>query len=446
MWTGAIYDRAMPSRLYLDNAATSFPKPQRVHDAMMRYAMEVGGTAGRGNYAEAIEGSRVINECRRRLCQYINGESWRQVVFALNTSDALNLAIKGVVLGAWKRGGGEGRAIHVVATEMEHNSVLRPLNALAELINGASGREVFSWTCVEADGNGLVPPGAIAGAIRPETVLVAAIHASNVTGTIQPIAEYGRVCREARVSSPKPGGGVPLLIDAAQSLGHEPVDVRAMDIDLLAFPGHKGLLGPLGTGGLYIRPGVEAMLDSVREGGTGSQSENDVQPASMPERYEPGSQNALGLAGLSEGVASLIERGDAVYEHDRMLRGVMLEELAALDALGDAFGRLGLKLLGPREAAKRVGVFSLVHESFSPAELAGLLEQEHGILTRAGLSCAPRVHQRLGTSDGGALRMSIGPFVSDEDVRRACRALGEICGASSSPVVRAISREHRVGA
>ncbi len=428
----AIYDRVMASRMYLDNAATSFPKPQRVHDAMMRYAMEVGGTAGRGNYAEAIEGARVINECRRRVCQYINGESWRHVVFALNTSDALNLAIKGVVLGAWKRGGHNGDPIHVVASQMEHNSVLRPLNALAELINGATGREIFSWTCVDADVNGLVAADAIARAIRPETALVAAIHASNVTGTIQPVAEYGRVCREAHVKRSKPGGGVPLLIDAAQSLGHEPVDVRAMDVDLLAFPGHKGLLGPLGTGGLYLRPGMEAFVDSVREGGTGSQSENDVQPTSMPEKYEPGSQNAVGLAGLSEGVAHLIERGDAIYEHDRLLRRVMLEELAALDALGDGFRQLGLRLLGPRDAAKRVGVFSLVHDTFTPAELAALLEQEHGILTRAGLSCAPRVHQRLGTSDGGALRMSIGPFVTEQDARRACAALGDLCRAQRS--------------
>jgi len=429
----------MDARLYLDNAATSFPKPQRVHDAMVRYAMEVGGTAGRGNYFEAREGARVIHECRRRLCQFINGESWKHVVFALNTSDALNLAIKGMVLGAWMRAGERGGPIHVVATQMEHNSVLRPLAALSDMIN-AVRPGTFSWTCVEADGAGFVSAAAVAAAIRPETVLVAALHASNVTGTIQPAEEYGLVCRAARVNAPKAGGGVALLVDAAQSLGHEPVDVRAMDVDLLAFPGHKGLLGPLGTGGLYLRPGMEELVRTVREGGTGSQSERDVQPSAMPDKYEPGSQNAVGLAGLSEGLAYLLERGEAIYEHDRVLRRVMLEELGALDALGEGPGRLGLRLLGPREAERRVGVFSLTHDVLSPAELAGLLEQEHGILTRAGLSCAPRAHHRLGTTAGGVLRLSVGPFVSEADVRRACRALGVVCAAARLPVVSTIGR------
>ncbi len=437
----------MDARLYLDNAATSFPKPQRVHDAMLRYAMEVGGTAGRGNYFEAREGARVINECRRRLCQFINGESWKHVVFALNTSDALNLAIKGIVLGAWMRGshGPRGMSpIHVVATQMEHNSVLRPLAALTEVINAVTPG-TFSWTCVEADQDGLVTAQSLAAAIRPETVLVAALHASNVTGTIQPVAEYGRVCRAARVNAPKPGGGgVPLLVDAAQTLGHEPVDVQAMGIDLLAFPGHKGLLGPLGTGGLYLRPGMEAIIQPVREGGTGSQSEQDTQPTSLPDKYEPGSQNAIGLAGLGEALAYLLERGDSIYEHDRTLRRAMLDGLADLDALGTAPGRLGLRLLGPHDPMRRVGVFSLTHDTLSPAELAALLEQEHGILTRAGLSCAPRVHQRLGTTaDGGALRMSVGPFVSESDVRRACRALGEVCESTPrrSPVVETANKQ-----
>lgn len=413
-------------RIYLDNAATSFPKPQRVHDAMMRYAMDVGGTAGRGNYHEAREGARVINQCRDRLCRYINGESPRHVIFAHNTSDALNLAIKGIVLAAWMRD--RAAPIHVVTTDMDHNSVLRPLHALRDLLGPS-----FEWTCVPAsdEETGVVHAADLAAAIRPTTVLVATLHASNVTGVLQPVGEYGRVCRAARVNSPKPGGGVPLLVDAAQSLGHEPVDVRAMDIDLLAIPGHKGLLGPLGTGALYIRPGIEQHMTTLREGGTGSRSEREVQPAELPDRFEPGSQNAVGIAGLSEGVAFLLERGEAIYEHDRDLRRAMIEHLRDLDALGQTPGRLGLRLLGPRTAEGRVGVFSLVHDTLTPAELAAVLEQEYAVLARAGLSCAPRAHQTLGTTaSGGALRLSVGPFTTRDDLRIAAEGLAHICQAT----------------
>lgn len=402
----------MPARrLYLDNAATSFPKPPCVHEAMLRYATEVGGTAGRGSYAEAREGGRVIRECRRRVCTLINGESADHVVFALNASDALNLAINGIVQQRLLDRPGE--PVHLVATEADHNSVLRPFNALRDV-----GAE---WTCVPCDPEtGVVDPAAMERAIRPETALVAVLHASNVTGAVQPVAEIGAICR---------GRGVPFLVDAAQSLGHLPMDVRAMSIDLLAFPGHKGLLGPLGTGGLYLRPGMEALVRPMRVGGTGSQSEQDVHPTGMPDRYEPGSQNAVGLAGLGAAVKWILEQGPALHEHERTLIREMLEGLGALDALGEKPGRLGLRLLGPRSVEGRVGVFSLVHETLSPHELAGVLEQEFGILARAGLHCAPRMHGALGTRGAGALRLSVGPFVTVEDVRFACRALGEVCQA-----------------
>jgi cysteine desulfurase family protein len=406
----------MTRRIYLDNAATSFPKPQCVHDAMLRYATEVGGSAGRGTYLEAREGGRVIQECRRRICSLINGENPAHVVFTLNTSDALNLAIHGLV--QQRLIDRPGKPVHLVATAIDHNSVLRPFNALRDL-----GVE---WTCVGCDAEtGLVSAGAVAAAIRPETALVAVLHASNVTGVVQPIAEIGAICR---------GRGVPFLVDAAQSLGHIPVDVRAMQIDLLAFPGHKGLLGPLGTGGLYLRPGMERLVRPVRVGGTGSRSELDIQPDTMPDRYEPGSQNAVGLAGLCEAVGWIRERADSLHEHERALRAAMIEGLSELDALGPVPGRFGLRLLGPKTVDGRVGVFSLVHESLSPHELAGVLEQEFGILTRAGLHCAPRIHGTLGTRDtGGALRLSVGPFVTAEDVRFACKSLGEVCASAAEP-------------
>lgn len=409
-------------RLYLDNAATSFPKPACVHEAMVHYMTRVGGTAGRGTYAEAREGARVIATCRQRICEFIHGENPDHVVFTLNTSDALNLAINGVV--AQRRLDSPGRPVHLVTTALDHNSVLRPYTAHTD-----TGAE---WTCVPIDPDtGVCDPARIKSALRPDTALVAINHASNVTGAIQPAAEIGAICGEQ---------GVLFLLDAAQSLGHIDVDVRALNADLLAIPGHKGLLGPLGTGALYLRPGVEKLVRPVRVGGTGSRSESEQHPTLMPDRYEPGSQNAVGIAGLSEAIAWLLERRGTVFAHDRELRALMLEGLRSLDAFGARAGSRGLRLFGPTDPEQRVGVFSLSVDSLSPAEGAAVLEQEFGILCRAGLHCAPRAHASLGTAaTGGSVRLSIGPFVRREDISRVIDALGALAGsvADSGPPTRA---------
>lgn len=422
-------------RLYLDNAATSFPKPAAVTEAMVRFATEVGASPGRGSYAESREAAGILRECRERVHRLIGGEGGaEQVVFALNTSDALNIAIKGVVgarLGAEaarQRAGEDARRIHLVTTWMDHNSVLRPFNALREQWGDA-----VEVTFVPVDPHtGIVDPAAVAAAIRPETALVAAVHASNVTGSIQPVAEIGRVCRER---------GVLLLVDAAQSLGHIPVNVREMSIDLLAFPGHKGLLGPLGTGGLYIRPGVEQQMVTVREGGTGSVSERDVQPEWMPDRFEPGSHNTIGLAGLGEGAGWLLERGvGSVREHEEAL---MREFLGVLTPV--ALAEAGLRLLGPREIDRRVGVFAFVHESIPSEAFAQRLEDEHGVLVRAGLHCAPLAHQTFGTdpesaSAPGAFRISFGPFVTGAHARFAAEAVLEVALRANAQIRTAAPR------
>jgi cysteine desulfurase / selenocysteine lyase len=255
---------------------------------------------------------------------------------------------------------------------------------------------------------------------RLDTRLVALNHVSNVTGVIQPVESIGRACREL---------DVPLLVDAAQSLGHIPVDVRASCIDLLAFPGHKGLLGPTGTGGLYLRPGMERVVASVREGGTGSRSELAVQPQMLPDKYEPGSQNAIGVIGLSEGVRYLLEFEhagmvgvDAFAAHERELTAAFLDEIAPLLDNDSA------RLLGTRDTADRVGVFTLVFEGMDPHAVAAVLESEFGVLSRAGLHCAPLAHQMLARdgSVGGGVRLSLGPFLTVDDVKDAAAALVEI--------------------
>jgi cysteine desulfurase / selenocysteine lyase len=387
------------SRIYLDNAATSFPKPAAVHAAMSRYATELGASPGRGAYAEAREGGRILAECRELLCRLFGGEDPDHVIFTLNASDALNLAIHGLV-----RPGD-----HVVTTCFEHNSVLRPLRRLAET-------EHVEVTRVECDPvTGLVDPDDLGRAIRPRTRLVAVVHGSNVTGTLQPVAEIGRITRER---------GIPFLVDAAQSAGHVPLDVRAAGIDLLAFPGHKGLLGPLGTGALYLRPGIEKELCTVREGGTGSASDQDVQPDWLPDRFEPGSYNALGIAGWLEGVRWILERGTSeLRQHEERLMRAML---AGLDGIP------GLALYGPRTLADRVGVFSVRLPGFSdPQALSARLESDFGLLTRSGIHCAPLAHRTIGTANaGGTTRFSLGPFVTERDVAIAVEALGELARES----------------
>ena len=396
-WPFPIIDPLMtPRRLYMDNAATSFPKPRSVIDAMTKYATELGASAGRGGYAEAMETGALITQCRQRLNKLFNGEGERQFVFGLNCSDSLNQAIWGLLRPTGKQ--------HAICTHIDHNSILRPLNHATE-------RGWIEQTRVEVDPKtGLVDPQAIAKAIRPDTKLIAITHISNVTGTMQPIREMGRIARE---------NGVPFVVDAAQSAGHVPIDVQEDCIDLLAAPGHKALLGPLGTGFLYIRPGLEKQMWPIRQGGTGSISELHSQPDFMPDKFESGSQNAIGIIGLSEGVQWILDEGiEKLYNHDLDLARTFLEGISSID---------GLTYYGPQGIRHRVGVFSIRLEEFDPHELSAALESSFGILTRSGIHCAPLAHTALGTINcGGTTRFSFGPFLSKQDVKFATDALAEM--------------------
>jgi cysteine desulfurase / selenocysteine lyase len=383
----------------MDNAATSFPKPPAVHEAMTDFATRLGASPGRGAYAEAREAGRLMHVCRERINSLIGGESPEHVVFTLNTTDGLNIAIHGLA-----RPGD-----HMITTWLDHNSVLRPLNELAQRM----GVEQTRVTCDPA--TGLVDPDDIRKAIRPSTRLIVIVHGSNVSGTLQPIREIGRIAREHEVF---------YLVDGAQTAGHVPVDVGADCIDLLAFPGHKGLLGPLGTGVLYIRPGVEKQMVTIREGGTGSLSEQDTQPGFMPDRFECGSHNAIGIIGLSEGVKWILDQGvDQLWAHERELVRTMIEGLTDTGAMP------GLRYFGPQGVKDRCGVFSVRIEGIDqPQALSDLLEQRYGILTRSGIHCAPLAHMTFGThAVAGMTRFSFGPFLNKRDIKYACDALGQIC-------------------
>ena len=395
-------------RTYMDNAATSFPKPIGVLEAMNHYATHLGASPGRGAYAEARQAGQLLYQCRDRINQLIGGEDPNHVIFTLNTTDGLNLAISGLLHHAAAQTY-KSRKIHVITTWLDHNSVLRPLN----LFTG------FDWirqTRVTCDAqSGLVDPEDVRKAIRSDTALIVVVHGSNVTGSLQPIRSIGQIAREHKI---------PFLVDAAQTVGHVPIHVQNDCIDLLAFPGHKGLLGPLGTGALYIKPGIERIMTTVKAGGTGSVSENDHQPDFLPDRFETGSHNAIGIIGLSEGLKWILDKGiDNLWRHEQALCAAMIEGLTGNGKMP------WLRLYGPQGIKHRCAVFSVRIEGYdSPQMLSDILENEYGILTRSGIHCAPLAHETIGTRTiGGTTRFSFGPFNTIHDVQYACDALGHIC-------------------
>ncbi|HEX4000866.1 MAG TPA: aminotransferase class V-fold PLP-dependent enzyme [Pirellulales bacterium] len=375
-----------PRRLYFDNAATSWPKPESVYRAVDRFQREVGAAAGRGAYAASLEADRIVAAARRHMARLLGSESSRQIVFANSGTDSLNLALHG-----WLRPGD-----HVVTTAAEHNSVLRPLGELAV-------RRQIGVTRVACDSAGLVDPDDIRRALRPATRLVAIVHASNVTGAIQPAEEIGQVVRSH---------GAAFLIDAAQTIGHLPISVNSLNADFLAAPAHKGLLGPLGTGLLYIRAGRESELLSFRQGGTGTRSQDDRQPDSLPDKYEAGNLNMPGLAGLAAAVEFLEQEGVAA---------IAAREAALADRLQAGLQEIiGVTVYGPADSSRRVGVASINIRGYDPQEAATLLDCSFGIQVRGGLHCAPAMHERLGTlATGGTVRFSLGAFNSESDVDAA---------------------------
>jgi cysteine desulfurase / selenocysteine lyase len=376
-------------RIYLDNAATSYPKPPGVTEAVTRALCDEGAAEGRSATRAALRVHEVVARCRQRAARLLGVERAERIIFTFNGTDSLNLALHGLL-----RPGD-----HVVTSAIEHNSVLRPLRALRD-----GGVEV---TYVPGDGEGRIDPDDVKRSLRKNTRLVAIVHASNVTGTIQPIDRIGEIAR---------GAGAFFLVDAAQSAGHTPIDIARLPVDLVAAPGHKGLLGPLGTGILYVGPAVEAHLESVRQGGTGSNSEDDQQPTRLPDKYECGNHNVPGLFGLETALAWIEEKSIAqLRKHEQALTAQLLDSLAEIR---------GLRIYGSRSLEDRVGVVSVTLEGLEPQELSTILDGSFGIETRAGLHCAPGMHRCLGTFDGGGtLRMSVGPFITEAEIEAAVAAL-----------------------
>lgn len=374
--------------IYFDNAATSSPKPPGVIAAVQRALTEFNANPGRSGHKAALEAGRCILGTRETLAELLEAEDSSCVIFAFNCTDALNLAIKGSLhIGD-----------HVVTTMLEHNSVLRPLNELA-------ARGQIELTMLSPDADGFINPDDIARSIRGNTSLIVVTHASNVTGAIQPVAAIGEIARKH---------GIRYLIDGAQALGGMPVSVQALQCDLYAFPGHKSLLGPQGTGGLYIRPGT--FLSTLREGGTGSSSDSMLQPAELPERYEAGTVNLPGIAGLGAGIGYVSRNLSQIMSHERELAASLYEGLRRMH---------GVQLYSPSEESARAGIVSFNLGDLSSSQTADALAQAD-IAVRGGLHCAPGAHRVLGTMRRGVVRASVGHANTFDEVEDFLRTVQKI--------------------
>jgi len=377
--------------IYFDNAATSWPKPKSVIDAMNKFNESIGSNPGRSGHHRSVEAGRILFNTRDILAELFGIPDPLRIVLTFNITHSLNIVLQGMLQ--------EGD--HVITTSMEHNSVMRPLRELE-----MQGIEITSIKC---DKDGSLDPSLIKDNIKTSTKLIVTTHASNVTGTILPINEIGKIASEY---------GIPYCVDAAQTAGVLEIDVQKCNIDLLCFTGHKSLFGPMGTGGLYIRKGLDEKIRPLTCGGTGSRSEFEIQPDFMPDKYESGTLNAIGIAGLYSGVKFILETGiKTIHEKENLLLERFITGISEIK---------GINLYGTISNTERVAVCSFNINGLSPSDTALLLDENYGILTRPGLHCAPSAHHTIGTFPEGTNRISMGYFNTLDEVDTAIRALYEL--------------------
>ncbi|MEN6350265.1 MAG: aminotransferase class V-fold PLP-dependent enzyme [Syntrophomonas sp.] len=375
--------------IYMDNAATSFPKPEPVYTAVDHFNRYLGGNPGRGSSQHNIKSSSILLEAREVLARLFNINDSSNIAFTANITEALNLGLKGLL----KQGD------HVITTSMEHNAVARPLYKLEQ--------QGVEWTTVKCSSDGSLDPSQIEQAIRPNTRVICMLHASNLTGTILPIRECGQIARKH---------GIAFMVDSAQTAGILDLDVIEDKIDILTFTGHKGLLGPQGTGGIYVSPGLE--IEPLKEGGTGSLSEYLEHPEFMPDRLESGTPNTPGIAGLLAGVNYVLDIGtETIRKHEQEITGNLIEGLLGIGKV---------RIHGPRNAARQTAVIAFNIDGMDCGDLSMSLDYDFGIITRSGLHCAPLAHSTIGTMESGACRLSPGFFTSHEDIEKVIKAVYNI--------------------
>jgi cysteine desulfurase family protein len=381
----------MDDLLYLDNAATSFPKPEVVYAFMDQFYRKFGVNPGRSGFDLCIEAGDILEGTRKSLASFFGGSDPNRLVFSYNSTDALNIAIFGLLQ----------KGDHAISTTLEHNSVLRPLYHLSE----DEGVEV---DYVPFDARGFVDPDEFKNRFRENTGLVVVNHASNVIGTVQPVREIGRLCKER---------GVPFLIDASQTAGKIPIDIRELNVDMVAFTGHKSLLGPTGIGGLYVGDGVE--IRHTRAGGTGVRSAVRRHLEEYPYRLEYGTTNVLGVAGLRAGLGWLQEKGlDSIHDHEMSLVTRLRDGLREVE---------GVVSYCQDDLTDHIAVYVFNVEGIEASNTGTMLDVDHSIACRTGLHCAPLVHEGIGTTEiHGAVRFGIGPFNTEEQIDVAIGAVQEV--------------------
>jgi cysteine desulfurase family protein len=376
--------------IYFDNAATSWPKPPEVIAAMTDFMERAGANPGRSGHRMSLEAGRIVFNAREKVAELFKIRDSSRVIFALNGTYGINLGIKGLLR----------ERDHVVVTSMEHNSVMRPLRHLEEM-------KKIKITVLQCQRNGQLDLDDLRKALEEKAALVIATHASNVTGGIMPVREIERLAKEHDAV---------FMVDACQSAGSLPIDVEAMGIDLLAFTGHKGMLGPQGAGGLYIREGIE--LEPLVQGGTGSNSEQEIQPDFLPDRYESGTLNTVAIAGLGAGVEYLLKAGiRKVREKEKALVRKLIQGMKLIE---------GIEVYGPEDAENRIAICSFNLKGKDPGQVGYLLDREFEIMCRVGLQCAPAAHRTIGTFPQGTVRFSLGYFNQEEEIDAALDALGKI--------------------
>jgi len=381
--------------IYLDNAATSWPKPESVYQTMDEFLRMKGGNPGRGSHSMAVAAQEVVGETRMLVARLINAVERERVIFTLNCTDSLNLGLKGLL-----RPGD-----HVITSRIGHNSVVRPLTKLEQ-----QGIKITRLPPYPKDG--VMSAQDVEEAITEDTKLIVATHASNVSGVIQPIEEYGEIAKRHNLI---------FMVDAAQTAGKYPIDVEAGNIDLLAFSGHKGLLGPPGTGVLYV--GNRANLNSLREGGTGSHSELEEQPMALPYRYESGTVNSVGISGLGAGLKYIFSEGlERIRAHEQYLTDRLIAGLSHIP---------GVILYAAKDGSKQAPVVSFNLEGSAPGEVGAILDQAFDIKVRTGLHCAPAAHKTLGTFPLGTIRLGVGYFNTVDDIDFTLEAIEKIAKAET---------------
>ena len=376
--------------IYLDNAATSFPKPKEVATAVYDFMVNNGTSSGRGSYKKAMQSDYIVYECRKLIGKLFNFDNPKKVIFTSNVTDSLNIAMRGILK----------ENDHVITSSLEHNAVWRCLKTLERDIN-------IKIDTVECSKDGITNPQDIKKYIKKDTALIVFTQASNVLGTIQPIREIGAIAREHNI---------PFLVDSAQSAGAMKIDVKEENIDILAFTGHKSLLGPMGTGGLIINTDID--IKPLKAGGTGGDSAYEYQPDYYPNHLETGTSNVSGIAGLREAIKFLNKEGiENIHNKEKELTKYALEKLETVK---------DIEIYGPKDCEKMLSVISFNIKDKRPEDVSSKQDQKYDIMLRAGLHCAPTAHSVIGTKERGTLRIGLGYFNEKEDIDKLVEALNNL--------------------